>query len=150
MKKFFFSLNTVLDYKQQVLESLRAEHATALAKVHECEREIEKLEEEHRSCSEELHEKRCRGIKVNEIYTYEYYLESIGVKIKKKLEELERLQEIAERKKEAVVEARKETASIEKLREHKMDEYRKEEQKEQEQLVEEFVSTRSAMEKIYG
>ena len=33
MKKFFFSLNTVLNYKEQVLESLRAEHVRSLQKV---------------------------------------------------------------------------------------------------------------------
>ena len=30
MKKFRFSLETVLDYKQQILDSLRAEHGGAV------------------------------------------------------------------------------------------------------------------------
>lgn len=47
MKKFFFSLNTVLNYKEQVLESLRGEHVAALLKVRACEREIEALENQH-------------------------------------------------------------------------------------------------------
>ena len=33
MKKFRFSLETVLDYKQQVLDALRIEHAAAQAKA---------------------------------------------------------------------------------------------------------------------
>ena len=45
MKKFFFSLNTVLNYKEQVLESLRGEHVAALLIVRACEREIEALED---------------------------------------------------------------------------------------------------------
>ena len=37
MKKFKFSLDTVLSYKQQVLEALQGEHALALAAVREQE-----------------------------------------------------------------------------------------------------------------
>ena len=32
MKKFFFSLDTVLNYKEQALDGLKAEHARILAK----------------------------------------------------------------------------------------------------------------------
>ena len=47
MKKFHFSLETVLDYKQQILASLRAEHGAILAQVREQERPIEELEAEY-------------------------------------------------------------------------------------------------------
>lgn len=59
-----------------------------------------------------------------------------------KLEELRRREE---RKRDQVVEARKETATIEKLKEHKLEDYRKAEQKDEEQRIEEFVSTTRAM-----
>ena len=45
MKKFFFPLDKVLDYKEQVLDGLKAEHARILMKVRECERAIEELEQ---------------------------------------------------------------------------------------------------------
>ena len=48
MKKFFFSLDTVLSYKEQVLDGLKAEHARILMKVRECENVIERMEAEHR------------------------------------------------------------------------------------------------------
>lgn len=150
MKKFYFPLDTVLDYKEQILESLRGEHAAALARVRACEQELEQLEEEHRLCAEEFLEHRLRGMKINEIYTYEHYLESIGIKIKNKLEQLDHLKELEEKKKEQVVEAKKETASIDKLKEKKLEEYRKAVQKQEELSVEEFVSTRTAVEKLYG
>ena len=48
MKKFFFPLDTVLSYKEQVLDGLKAEHARILAKVRECDKfsliAIEKLQ----------------------------------------------------------------------------------------------------------
>ena len=37
MKKFRFSLETVLDYKQQVLSALQAEHGAILAQVRDQE-----------------------------------------------------------------------------------------------------------------
>ena len=44
-----------------------------------------------------------------------------------------------------MVEARKETATIEKLKEHKLEDYRKAVQKSEEMMIEEFVSTTRAM-----
>ena len=46
MKQFRFSLETVLDYKQQALDSLRAEHGASLAQVRAQEQAVQALEEE--------------------------------------------------------------------------------------------------------
>lgn len=48
------------------------------------------------------------------------------------------------------MEAKKETASIEKLRERKLMEYDKQVQKEEERFIEEFVVTKNALAKING
>ena len=150
MKKFFFSLDTVLSYKEQVLDGLKAEHARILAKVRECEAAIERMEEEHHRCVLEFRECRMNGMKVSDIHTYENYLEALGIKIKKKYEELAKLQEKEEAKRNEVVEAKKETSSIDKLKEKKFKEYEKEVQKEEEQFIEEFVTTKRAMARIVG
>lgn len=150
MKKFFFPLNTVLNYKEQVLESLRGEHARILMKVRDCEKEIEKLEKRHRDCVKEFEEKKKAGIAISEIKTYEGYLESLSVQILREQEKLARLREEEEKKRNEVIEAKKESTSIQKLKEKKQREYRLQEQKENELLVEEFVSTKSAMEKLNG
>lgn len=148
MKKFFFSLDTVLSYKEQVLDGLKAEHARILAKVRECEREIAELEKLHCECTAQFRKNQFNGIKINEIHTYENYLESLGLKIRKKQEQLEKLKIKEEAKRNEVVEAKKETSSIDKLKEKKRAEYDKELQKEQEQLIEEFVTTKRAMVKL--
>lgn len=150
MKKFYFSLDTVLSYKERVLENLKGEHARILLKVRECEDEIERLEQERYACGKELDAGRMRGMTINEIRTYENYLEALRIKILRKQDELLRLREAEEKKKEEVVEAKKETSSIEKLKEKKLAEYNKQVQKEEEQFIEEFVSTRDAMEKLNG
>ena len=149
MKKFFFPLDTVLSYKEQVLDGLKAEHAKILAKVRECERAIEELEQLHYECTDEFRKNKMNGIKISEIHTYENYLESLGLKIRQKQEQLKRLM-IKEEAKNEVVEAKKETSSIDKLKEKKRQEYDKVVQKEEEQFIEEFVATQSAMAKLIG
>lgn len=150
MKKFFFTLDTVLNYKEQVLDSLKGEHARILAKVRECEREIEKLEQLHQDCTAEFRKNQMDGIKISEIHTYENYLESLGIKIRQKREVLARLKAQEEAKRNEVVEAKKETSSIDKLKDRKREEYNKAVQKEDEQFIEEFVTTRNAMAKLSG
>lgn len=148
MKKFFFPLDKVLDYKEQVLDGLKAEHARILMKVRECEREIEELEQLHRECTAEFRKNKFNGIKISEIHTYENYLESLGVKIRVKQEQLERLKLKEEAKRNEVVEAKKETSTLDKLKEKKRDEYNKEVQKEEEHFIEEYVATKNAMARL--
>lgn len=47
MKQFSFSLNKVLDYKKQLEDNLRTEHAAAVREVIKKEEEIEALEQQH-------------------------------------------------------------------------------------------------------
>ncbi len=145
MKKFRFSLETVLDYKQQALDSLRAEHAAILARVRAQEEVIEDLEEEHRSADEDFTRRKLEGINILDAMSYEQYLRSLEQKLREEYQKLDRLQRMEDQKRSQVVEARKETATIEKLKEHKLESYRKAEQKDEEQRIEEFVSTARAM-----
>ena len=150
MKKFFFALDTVLNYKEQVLDGLKAEHARILAKVRECERAIERLEQEHFQCTQEFQHSRAAGMKISDIHTYENYLDALRLKILQKQELLVKLQTQEEAKRNEGVEAKKETSSIDKLKERKREEYEKEVQKEEEHFIEEFVSTKRAMAKLMG
>ena len=45
MKRFRYSLETVLHYKNQVLDNLKAEHAAAMERVNRKEEEIRSLKE---------------------------------------------------------------------------------------------------------
>ena len=145
MKKFFFPLDTVLRYKEQVLDSLKGEHARILVKIRECENAIDELEHEQRQCGLEFQQNKMNGMKINEMHTYENYLEALGVKIRIKQDQLEKLKLREEAKRNEVVEAKKETSTLDKLKEKKREEYDKEVQKEEERFIEEFVTTKSAM-----
>ncbi|MDE7221033.1 MAG: flagellar export protein FliJ [Oscillospiraceae bacterium] len=146
MKKFRFSLETVLDYKQQVLDSLQAEHGAILAQVKRQEDLIERLEADYRALSGEFNQRKLEGLSVLDAMKYEQYLRSSERQLEEAHRHLAELRRQEEAKRSEVVEAKKETSSIEKLREKKLDIYNKAVQKSEENLIDEFVMTKRAME----
>ena len=146
MKKFRFSLETVLEYKQQVLDSLQAEHGAILAQVRQQEELIEELEAEYRHMSGEFNRRKLEGLSILDAIKYEQVLRAMEREIEEARERLRELQKQAEKKREQVVEAKKETSSIEKLREKKLEYYNKTVQKGEEALIDEFVTTKRIME----
>ena len=146
MKKFRFSLETVLEYKQQVLETLQTEHGAILARVREQEQHIEELEAAYRALSHEFTRRKAEGLTILDAIKYEQYLRSSERQIEEAYEHLRQLQKQAEKKRAEVVEAKKETSSIEKLREKKLEGYNKAIQKSEEALIDEFVTTKRIME----
>ena len=146
MKKFRFSLETVMEYKQQVLDSLQAEHGAILAKVRRQEELIEELEAAYRHLAQEFNRRKLEGISILDAMKYEQYLRSSERKLEETYQHLAKLQKQEEAKRDEVVEAKKETSSIEKLREKKLEGYNKAVQKSEEAMIDEFVMTRRAME----
>ena len=71
MKKFQFSLSTVLGYKQQVQEGLQNEHAQLVHRVRQAEQRLEELEEAYRNCNRELREAEAKGTTVSEVLKYQ-------------------------------------------------------------------------------
>ena len=146
MKKFRFSLETVMEYKQQVLDSLQAEHGAILAKVRRQEELIEELEAAYRHLAQEFNRRKLEGISILDAMKYEQYLRSSERHLEEAYQHLAKLQKQEEAKRDEVVEAKKETSSIEKLREKKLEGYNKAVQKSEEAMIDEFVMTRRAME----
>ena len=141
MKKFKFSLDTVLSYKQQVLEALQGEHALALAAVREQEALLENLWKQYRDYNAEYRRRAEEGLPLTEALMYQNGLRAAEQEIQRETRRLEELRAEEEKRREKVIEAKKDTSSIEKLREKKLDAYHKAEAKSEEAFIEEFVST---------
>lgn len=141
MKKFKFALDTVLSYKQQVLDALRGEHAECLAKVRAQEELLENLWQEYRDYNSEYRQRAEEGLPVTEALMYQNGLRAAELEIQRETARLEKLKAQEEKKRAEVVEARKETSSIEKLKEKKLAAYNKAAEKSEEQFIEEFVSS---------
>lgn len=80
------------------------------------------------------------GLAILEALAYQGRLRAFEREIEEGEKQLKQLQKQAEEKRQAVVEARKETASLEKLKEKKLGEYNKAFSKSEELAVEEFIS----------
>lgn len=141
MKKFKFSLDTVLSYKQQVLEALQGEHALALAAVREQEALLERLWQQYRDYNAEYRRRAEEGLLLTEALMYQNGLRAAEREIQLETARLEELRAEEEKRREKVVEAKKDTSSIEKLKEKKLDDYHRAEAKSEEAFIEEFVST---------
>ena len=144
MKKFAFSLDKVLDYKQQLLESAQAEHAAAINAVVRQEGFLEKLWGDYRSYNEEFRESKTSGLMITEALLFESQLRAMEVQIQRETERLQEFRRVEEEKRNVVVEMKKDTASLEKLKEKKYQIYQKTVQKNEEAFIEEFVSNARA------
>lgn len=144
MKKFKFALDTVLSYKQQVLDALQGEHAEILAQVRAQEDLLDRLWAQYRAYNSEYQQRAQEGLPLTDALMYQNGLRAAELEIQRETQRLERLRVQAERKREEVVEAKKETSSIEKLREKRLDAYHKAEAKSEEQFIDEFISASRA------
>ncbi len=144
MKKFKFSLDSVLSYKQQVLESLQGEHAVILAQVREQEGVLERTWQDYRDCDAEYRQRKAEGITITDAMVYQNGLRVLERDIQRESDRLEELKKQEEAKRQEVVDAKIDTSSIEKLKEKKLDLYNKEAAKNEEVLIDEFVSSARA------
>lgn len=139
MKKFQFSLDSVLSYKQQALDALRGEHALILSQVHGQEKTLDAVKNDYRDYNEEYCRRKTEGMTITDVIMYQNGLRVLEKDIERETEKLAELQKQEEDKRGEVVEAKKETASLEKLKDKKLEVYQKAVQKSEETLIEEFI-----------
>ena len=144
MKKFKFALDSVLSYKQQVLDALKGEHAAILAQVREQEAVLDAVWQEYRDCNSEFSRRKAEGMSIADAMFYENGLRALEAEIQRETDRLAELQKKEEAKRQEVVDAKIDTSSIEKLKEHKLEDYNKAVQKAEENLIDEFVSSARA------
>ena len=139
MKKFKFQLDTVLRYKNQVLDIRLAEHGSALAAVRRQEAVLEQARRNRIACEEEYRRKKAEGITIADSMKYETGIEVLERRVQREAGLLKELQKAEEEKRQLLVEARQETQSLEKLKDIKRGEYdaavAKAEEKESDDLV---------------
>ena len=144
MKKFKFSLDSVLSYKEQVLDSLKIEHAAIVAQVRTQEKVLEAVWQEYRDCDAEYSQRKAEGMTISDALVYQNGLRVLERDIQRETDKLDELRKKEEAKRQEVVNAKIDTSSIEKLKEKKLDLYNKEVAKSEEVLIDEFVSSARA------
>lgn len=140
MKKFKYSLETVYQFKLQVLDKVKEEYAIKQQEVLNQQSLINRLQEELFHYEEEFERVKQEGASIETIMMYVSGIERMEKRIGKEKDELIRRTVIAEEKKREVIKANVDTNAFEKLKEKKLEEYRVQGQKAEEQFIEEFVS----------
>ena len=140
MKKFRYSLETVYQFKLQVLDKVKEEYAIKQQEVLNQQSLINRLQEELFHYEEEFERVKQEGASIETIMMYVNGIERMEKRIGKEKDELIRRTVIAEEKKREVIKANVDTNAFEKLKEKKLEEYRVQGQKAEEQFIEEFVS----------
>lgn len=130
-----------MSYKRQMEDAVRAEHAAVLAKVREQEAVVDALNQEYSDYNEEFRQAKMDGITIADAMFYQNGLRALEIDIQIEMKKLEAVRKKEEEKREAVVEAKKEVSTLEKLREKKYASYQKAVEKDDEQFIEEFVSS---------
>lgn len=139
MKRFKYGLDTVLDYKTQILDGLRTEHAVMLRNVNMKQEQINQLNKELNGFEEEFDQTKSTGASIESFRLYDMCIGSMETIIRHEKEELTVLKKKEEIKKHEVISARVDTSKFEKLKDKRLQAYQKAEMKEEEGFVEEFV-----------
>ncbi len=142
MKKFKFQLDTVLRYKNQVLDIRLAEHGSALAAVRRQEAVLEQARRNRIACEEEYRRKKAEGITIADSMKYETGIEVLERRVQREAGLLKELQKAEEEKRRLLVEARQETQSLEKLKDIKRGEYDAAVAKAEEKEIDDLVMAR--------
>lgn len=140
MKKFAFSLEKVLSFKQQTLNVKLNELALFQMKLRELEKEIEDLNNKFADTNRKMVEELQTGLNSNDISIYKMYFNTLNQKIQKYIEDKRQLLEVIAQKRADIVLANSEISGLEKLRDKQLDEYLKNKQKSDELAMDEYVN----------
>lgn len=143
MKKYHFSLDNVLNFREQVLENLKSEHAQVLAQLADQENKVNELKNKIKDTEKWLYKTMEEGTAdIGRIQECRYYINRLDQLLKEAGEELMRIRKVEEAKRAEVISAKKDKASIQKLKEKSQEEYRLAYQKDEEKQIEEFVGNK--------
>ena len=140
MKKFMFSLEKVLSFKQQTLNVKMNELGLFQIKLLEIEKEINDLNKKFADTNQIMVEALQTGLNSNDIAVYKLYFNTLNQKIQKLIEDKNRLAEVIAQKKADIIAINSEISGLEKLREKQLAEYLKVVQKANELAMDEYVN----------
>ncbi len=139
MKKFQFQLDTVMDYKQQVLENRLVEHGAAAAAANAQQEVLDAVQSRRTEYEEEYRRKKAEGLNILELLQFQDCLQALE---RREADKLRQLRRVEEEKRSRVIESRQETATLEKLRDIKHKEYLKAVQKDEERFIDDLTAAR--------
>lgn len=144
MKKFVFSLEKVLNVKQQMLEVKKNEILQLQMKIKEIENEEDNIKLEFNDYDKRMKGELEKGTSPQNVMTYKVYFNSLIRREKELAKEKERYRELIRQQQEELVKLKSEISGLEKLKEKQRVEYDKLVRKTQERDIEEYINQVSA------
>lgn len=142
MKKFHFTLDKMLRYKDSILEEEKNRLMQIRAEKNAVDTRIEKAEADLVQLDQERCEKASQGISVFELRTYAYHIENTNRHIKALIEEQEKLEKQIAKQLAVVIERTQEVSGLEKLRDKQREEYNQSVMKEEQENIMEMVTSK--------
>ncbi|HBN56435.1 MAG TPA: flagellar export protein FliJ [Lachnospiraceae bacterium] len=140
MKKFKYRLDTVLDYKTQVLDNLKTEHAVIIQNVNRKQQQINGLKQELVSYQSGFDQIKQEGASIENYRLFDLCIGRMEQIIDDEKEHLKVLKKQENEKKQEVIAAKVDTSKFEKLKDRQIRDYQKAVMKADEVFIEEFVS----------
>ena len=141
MKRFQFNLDSVLNYRRQVLDGCQGEYAHERDQVRQQEARKADAEERYAKHNQEFRDAASAGITAADALTYEGGLRLLEQEIAREIRLLEDYRRAAEEKREQMMRAHIDKAALEHLREKKWQDYNRSVQKSDELFIDELVSS---------
>ncbi len=142
MKRFRFQLEPVLDFKQQRLDALQVELGAIQAQVRAQEDVRNAAEQRLIDFDEEYDQKKALGMTIVEALEYQNARLVLERRLKQANDRLKMLQRQAEEKRAQVVDARKETHTLERLKDIRRTEYNTAVQKAEEKNLDDLTAAK--------
>ena len=125
MKKYKFSLEQVLEIRQNIETQRQGEFVQAMRVVDENTDILTGIEEDQQSFLERYHTHQQAGLQPNECMQYHQYFHALEVSIDRQNENIELLREEAEEKRERLEEALRDKLVIEELKKENLRNFQK-------------------------
>ena len=143
MKKFEFSLETVLGFKEQLADRLKHEYLVLELETAAAEQILAVLRQQLLALQQELQQRMETSISMLDMKTAQQFIKRQTQKILQQETQVVECQRREEAKREEILLMKIEITSMEKLKERRLEEYRETERKQEERFIEEFVVNQS-------
>ena len=140
MKRFEFTLQKVLDFKNQTLDLLMTELGDMRHRLMKIEEKIDQLERYFTKLGAELREKYAEGVSVSEVASIRIFQDSLNGQIRTLLKKKLDLLRLIALKQQQILEAKSSVSGLEKLKDKQLAEYNRKVLKSEEAFVDELVS----------
>ena len=140
MAKFIFRMESLLNIKTQMEESLKNELGKSVQKLELEKIKLKKIENDREECINNLKSKASKGIIVSKIQEYNSYISLLKERMKIQKENINYAQNIVDNYREQLIKMMQEKEMLEKLKNKKYKEYLVEQGKADQKINDEVIS----------